>query len=186
MFDSSDAFTRQFTPTAGGYLYYPSARAGGKLVTPEECERLVRDWQHVAGRRGRWKTAGLVLGAVLLWTVASEALALPEWTGWLMIAGCVAFISASYFWASFAPRRLVRDRPDIAPPRPLSEAGREVRAMVNWRVIAFALLLSGAALFATLSSPERSAGWWAWLIGSGALFASYVWIAVRKVLDRQG
>ena len=60
MFDTMDAFTRQFTPVDGGYLYYPSKNDGGKLVTAEEFESLVADWQRVAGRSGRWKAVGLV------------------------------------------------------------------------------------------------------------------------------
>ena len=43
MFDSIGAFTRQFTPVDGGYLYFPSRKNGGKLVTAEEFETLVSD-----------------------------------------------------------------------------------------------------------------------------------------------
>jgi hypothetical protein len=51
--------------------------------------------------------------------------------------------------------------------------------------VIFALLFSGVALFSTLSSPNQTLGWWAWLVGSGTLFAAYVWIAFQKIMDRQ-
>ena len=35
MSDPVGAFTKAFTPVDGGYLYYTSAKAGGKLVTTE-------------------------------------------------------------------------------------------------------------------------------------------------------
>ena len=102
-----------------------------------------------------------------------------------MILACVLAISAWFVWASFAPRRLVSGRPDVTPPRPLPEAKREARALLDWRFVIFALLFSAVTLLGTVSSPEQTLGWWAWLIGSGALLASYIWIAFRKVMDRR-
>jgi hypothetical protein len=187
MFDATDVFTLQFTRTDGGYLYYPSPKAGGKLVTREEYERLLANWQRVAGPRGVWTAAALIVGVILLWTILDEASSLPGWTGRLIAGGCAAALVAWFLWAGFAPRRLVSGRPDVAPPRLRSELGREARAMVSWHIVALALLLSGAALFHTLRSPETTTlVWWAWLIGSGAMFCSYIWIAVQKVSDRQG
>ena len=185
MFDPIGVFTRQFTPVEGGYLYYPSRKAGGKLVTHDEYERLVTDWQRVAGRRGQWKVAGVAFGFILLWAIATQALALPDWTEWMMIAFCVSSISGWFLWTGSAPRRLVSGRPDITPPRPSSEARREARALLNWRFVIFALLFSGVALFGTLSSPDQTLSWWAWLFGSGTLFGAYVWIALQKVMDWQ-
>lgn len=185
MFDATGALTRQFTPIEGGYLYFPSRRSGGRLVTTVEYERLVADWERIAGPGGQWKLAGLVTGFVLVWTIISQALSLPEWTRWIMIAACVCWISARLLWASLAPRRLVGGRPDISPPRPRSQARREARAMLNWRFVIFALVLSGAILLGSLMSPGRTLGWWAWAMGSGAVFGAYLWIAFQKVMDRQ-
>ncbi|WP_311270034.1 hypothetical protein [Sphingobium sp. WCS2017Hpa-17] len=184
VFDSIGAFNNQFTPVDGGYLYYPSKNSGGKLVTPDEYEQLAAGWHKVAGRRGMWKVAGIVMLAIVFWTAISKPLSLPEWSDSIMVAASVAGISAWLLWASFAPRRLVRDRPAITPPRPVSEAKRQARALLNWRFITFALLLSGIAFFGSLNAPERDFKSWAWLIGSGAMFGLYIWIGIRKFRDR--
>ncbi len=186
MFDAIGAFTKQFKPVEGGYLYYPSKRAGGKLVTDEEFEALAANWQRVASRRGTWKTAGLVGLAILVWTLLSQALALPERTDWVIIAACVASVTGWLLWSSLAPRRLVSGRPDIAPPRSACQVRREVRAMLNWPFIIFALLLTGAMFFGALISLPGSIATWAWAIGSGTLFAVYLWAAFKKLTDPRG
>jgi hypothetical protein len=62
MFDLRAAFTKQFTPVDGGYVYYPPRGSGGKLVTLDEYESLCADWNKRVGPRGQWKVAGLPLG----------------------------------------------------------------------------------------------------------------------------
>ncbi|MEO6361022.1 MAG: hypothetical protein ABIO43_10675 [Sphingomicrobium sp.] len=183
MFDATGAFTKQFTPTAGGYLYYPSKKAGGKLVTVEEYEALAFNWQRVAGRRGTWRVAGLVALALLFWALVSSALAFPEWTDEIVIAACVAVLVSWIGWASYAPRRLVSGRPDIAPPRLITEVRREIRRMFNWPLIMFALFFTGAMFVAGLSSLPGTILNWAWAIGSGSLFATYLWTAFKKLTD---
>jgi len=185
LFDPVGVFAKQFTPVEGGYLYYPSKRGGGKLVTADEYEHLAEGWRKVAGRRGTWKIVGVVALAIFVWTVLSKSLSLPEWSDSIIIAACVTGISAWLLWASLAPRRLVRDRPAIAPPRPVSEVKRQSRALVNWRFISFALLFSGIAFLGTLNAPQRDLKSWCWLIGSGAMFGLYIWIAIQKYRDRQ-
>lgn len=184
MFDSLGAFTKQFTPVDGGYLYYPSKKDGGKLVTADEYQQLVEGWSKVAGRRGTWKVAGIVMLAILIWTLLSRSLSLPVWSDSIMIAASVIGVSGWLLWASFAPRRLVRERAAIAPPRPVSEAKRQARTLLNWRFIIFALFISGLAFLGSLNVPERDFISWAWLIGSGAMFGLYTWIAVQKFRDR--
>ena len=186
MFDAAGAFTRQFKPMDGGYVYYPSRKAGGKLVTVDEYETMVANWQRIAGTRGRWKTVGLVSLAILLWTLASEAFALPEWSNWIISVATVAGLSGWLLWASLAPRRLVSERTDFVPPRPAPAARREARAALNWPFVLIVLLVSGAAFVGTMSSSDRSLSWLALLIGSGAFFAAYLWIAFQKLWDRQG
>lgn len=184
MFDSIGAFTKQFTPIEGGYLYYPSKKGGGKLVTADEYERLTESWRKIAGPRGMWTIIGIVMLAIFVWTAISELLSLPDRSDPIIIAASVIGMSAWLLWASFAPRRLVRDRPAIAPPRPVSEARRQARALLSWRFIIFALLFSGVAFLGPFNSPDRGLGTWAWLIGSGAFFGLYIWIAIQKFRDR--
>lgn len=184
MFDSIGAFTKQFTPVEGGYLYYPSKKDGGKLVTADEYQQLAEGWGKVAGRRGMWKVVGIIMLAIFIWTIISKSLALPDWSDSIMVAVSVVGISGWLLWASFAPHRLVRDRPAITPPRPVSQAKRQARALLNWRFIIFALLFSGIAFLGSLNTPERDFKSWAWLIGSGAMFGLYIWIAIQKFRDR--
>lgn len=132
MFDSMGAFNKQFIPVDGGYLYYPSRKSGGKLVTVEEFEGLVAGWQRIAGRSGLWKPVGVVVLVILLWTLLSQALALPEWADSIIVVGSVAAVSGWMLWASFEPRRLVRDRSVVAPPRSVLQARRQARAALNW------------------------------------------------------
>lgn len=184
MFDVTTAFSRQFTPVDGGYVYYPFRTAGGKLVTAAEYERLVADWERVAGRRGRWKAVGLLSAAILLWVFVSQALALPEWADSIILMGSVGALSGWIYWASLAPRRLVRHRPDIAPPRLPSEARREARAALNWPFVLLVLFASGTIFVGHLTTPEASPRWWAWVIGSGLFFVGYFWLAIQKLNDR--
>lgn len=183
VFDSMDAFRKQFTPTDGGYLYYPSRKAGGKLVTAQEYEGLVEGWARFAGRSGRWKLAGGVMLAIVVWTGLSMVLALPDWLTSVFVFGCAIALSAVLLWASLAPRRLVRDRPAVTPPRDRSLARQQARAMLNWRFVGFALLISGAILLGSILSPKDTIASWAWLLGSGLMFAAYLWIAFRKIRD---
>jgi hypothetical protein len=184
VFDVSGAYSRQFTPVEDGYIYYPSRKGGGKLVTVEEYDNLVADWQRIAGSRGRWKTVGVAVFAILLWTLAGEVLALPEWWDWILTVACVAGLSGWLLWASLAPRRLVRDRPDIVPPRRALDVRREARATLTWPFVILMLFISGTVFIRTLSSLDRLPPWWAWLIGSGTFFGSYLWIALQKLRDR--
>jgi len=184
MFDSMGAFTKQFTPIDGGYLYYPSKNGGGKLVTPDEYADLVDGWRNVAGSKGIWKSVGAVILAIVVWTVIGSFVTLPAWSDTLLTAACVGGMSAWLLRASLAPRRLVQGRPDIVPPRSRAQSRRQARALLNWRFIAFALIFSGVAFLGSLSSAERDFKLWAWLIGSGAMFALYIWLAIQKIRDR--
>lgn len=185
MIDPIRVFTRQFTQVEGGYLYYPSRKAGGKLVTQSEYEGLVANWQNVAGRRGQWKTIAVIIAAIAIWSIASQSLALPDWTNWFASAFGAVYVALRLLPASLAPRRLVSGRPDTTPPRPLRSAKREARALIEWRIVVFVLLVSGCVLFATSKSPDHTLSWWAWLIGSGTMFSLYAWLAFQKFRDRQ-
>jgi hypothetical protein len=184
VFDSFGAFTKQFTPVEGGYLYYPSKKDGGKLVTVDEYRQLTEGWSKIAGRSGAWKVAGIVMVVILAWTIISRSFSLPDWMDSIMVALTVIGVSGWLLWASFAPRRLVRERTAITPPRLESETKRQARALLNWRFIIFALLFSGIAFLGSLNMPERDLTSWAWRIGSGAMFGLYTWLAMQKFRDR--
>lgn len=183
MFDVIDVFAKQFTPIDGGYLYYPSKKSGGKLVTAAEYDELVEGMRKAAGRPAIWKVVGVVLLVILTWALISEAQSLPDWADWIVVAAVAIGISAWTIWASLAPQRLVRDRPFITPPRTALQAGREVRSLLGWRFIIFALLFSGFTFFGSLYSTERNFVSWAVLFGTGAIFGGYIWISVRKFRD---
>lgn len=182
VFDLTEVFSRQFTPVDGGYLYYPSRKGGGKLVTADEFQQLLADWE----RRTRpGKVAGFAFLAILVWTILSQILSLPQWADDIMILGAVAAVSGWSFWAAYAPRRLVKARPVVASPRGLSEARREARSMLKWPFVLLILLVSGAIFIGTLSSPEPTLKWWAWAIGSGLMFLAYGWISFQKARDQR-
>ena len=183
-FDPIGAFERRFTPTKGGYLYYPSARSGGKLVTVVEFETLASDWKRVAGMAGQLKMTGILVAVLVVWAFISTAFSLPEWPNWIVIAGGAAAMIGRMFRVSLAPNRLVRDRPAISPPRPMSQVQQEARALVDWRLVGFFLLLSGIVFFGSLAKPQNTFWWWAWTIGSGLYFVSLLWIAARKFWER--
>lgn len=182
--DPVDVFSRQFTPVAGGYLYYPSKNAGGKLVTVDEYEHLSESWAKIAGPRGTRKTVGMIMLALLVWILATKAWPLPDWSHAVFTGLCVTALSARLIHASLAPRRLVKDRPAIAPPRSVAEVKRQARALLNWRSIIFGLLFSGTIFVASLSAPDRNIASWAWLVGSGTILAMSSWVAIQKIRDR--
>lgn len=184
MFDAIGAFEKQFTPFQEGYLVYPSRKSGGKFITADEYERLVTDWKRVAGGAGIWKIVGVVFAAILLWTALGKVISLPEWAQNAFVGVVVAAISVFLFWTSMAPRRFVRNRRAVAPPRSATEARREARDALNWQVVVFGLGLSGAVFFSTVSASERDLTTWAWLVGSGLMFGLYLWIALKKATDR--
>jgi hypothetical protein len=183
MFDAIGAFAKQFTPFEEGYLVYPSRRSGGKFVTADEYERLLTDWKRIAGRAGIWKTVGAVCALIVLWAALDEALSLPEWSHDAFIGLIVAAMSVWLFWAAWAPRRLVKDRSPVVPPRSLAEAQRHARAALNWPVVIFGLIASGGVFAGCVSATEHSLTSLVWLAGSSLLFVLYLWIALKKAID---
>lgn len=184
MFDSVGTFTKQFIPFEGGYLYYPSKKVGGKLVTADEYSKLVANWQKIAGPKGILKISGVYIPAIVIWVLISRIANLPAWSGSIFSAVCVAGLSIWFLWAGFATSRLVKERPAIVPPRPISESKAQARALLNWRLVVFILLFTGIAVVSSLRAPERDFKTWAWLVGNGVLFIAYIWIAIQKFRDR--
>lgn len=185
MFDAIGAFNKQFTPTEGGYLYYPSRKSGGKLVTAEEFEKLAADWERTAGRSGQWKIAGIVIVLIIVFTLVAEFVDLPDWVDTICTLGIVVGVSGRFLWAGFAPWRLVKDRAAVTQPRSMSQTRRAVRDLLNWPFIIFATLFSGTIFVSNLSVAERTVVSWLWLVGSGLILGVYLWVACQKLRDRR-
>ncbi|MBB5713221.1 hypothetical protein [Sphingomonas aerophila] len=183
MFNTTKAFKRQFIRTEGGYLIFPSRKLGAKLVTEAEYDQLLAEWESVAGRAGRWKTVGAVCAIVALWTLVSDWLSFSESADSLLTAAVVVTILARLLWSSTAPRRLVKGRPSVAPPRLPAQARREARAALSWPIVITILLISGLVFLGSIITLDRSASAWAWLIGSGALLGLYLWVGLKKLSD---
>jgi purine-cytosine permease-like protein len=66
----------------------------------------------------------------------------------------------------------------------MGQARKEARSALNWRFIIFNLLFSGTVFFGQIFSKDRNISTWAWIIGSGVMLASYIWIGIRKLGDR--
>lgn len=160
MFDAIGAFEKQFTRVEGGYLFYPSRKVGGKLVSDEEYEHLIAVWKRVAGRSGRWKTTGAIAAAIVLWMFLTHVFSLPEWGVFFVIPVMVFTLVGRLLWAITKPHRLLKDRLSVMRPKTAEESRRDVRAALTWPFVVFALILSGAAFFGVVSDAERSPGSW--------------------------
>lgn len=184
MSDTKRLFSSQFVPHEDGYLFYPGRKAGGKFVSNAEFQTLVAQWQSFAGVAGTLKTVLAVILIIALGLVATDLFDVGEWADYLAVCGAVAFVIARVMWASFAPWRLVAGRPDAVPPRQPALMKRQARAMVPWRMIIPVLIVStGSFAFGVFVTPKTSADW-IWLVGSGAIAATYGWIAIQKYRDR--
>lgn len=183
MFDATEAFAKQFVPQDGGYLFYPGRLAGGKLVSEPEYQDLLARWQSVAGRKGTWKTIVAVMAIIVLGTVAKALLNVGDWAENASIGAAVAFVVIRITWASLAPRRLVRGRPDAAPPRSLTESKRLARSMLPWRMVIPVFLVSVAIFINGLVATPQTFVDWLWVVGSGAMGTAYGWIAIKKFGD---
>src|SRR5687767_6871229 len=107
MFDPVKPFSDMFEPHGDGYVYFPSPKSGGKLISAAERDQLVADY--------RWWWAGfvgralwIVLGAVLAAVLIIEAFGLPEATQTLVMLIVAAAVIGGITWSFNAPRRLIR------------------------------------------------------------------------------
>ncbi|WP_155799918.1 hypothetical protein [Porphyrobacter sp. AAP82] len=184
MTDTKTLFSNQFVSHQDGYLFYPGRKAGGRFVSNAEFQALVAQWQSVAGFAGTLKTVLTVILIIALGMVVTDLFDVGEWAEYLAVCGAVAFVIARVMWASFAPWRRVAGRPDAVPPRPPALLKRQARAMLRWRMIIPVLIVSTSAFaFGIYVTPKTSEDW-LWLVGSGAMAATYGWIAIQKYRDR--
>ncbi len=184
MIDPVKSFKRLFYPIEDGYLYYPSNKGGGKLITPEEYDRLVRDWTYLSHGRGFWILMGVLFTSILVWSAIEVTVGLPEWAGTVIAIVLGVVIGIYLLWASLAPRRLVRGRPDHAPPRSRDANRRIAREAMPWRFVIFGLLFTSVLFGLSLTQAPEGLAQWAWTVGTGAFFLLYLWIAFKKWGDR--
>ena len=157
MFNTVGVLERSFTPTEGGFLYYPSRWSHGYLVTTTEYEALINDWRRVAGWKGILIGVGILLLAATLGVVAIDLLGGGESVK-RALTYCLAAVLVIYvIWKSTAASRLVRGRDPAAPPRSSKEAEFEMgrtlgRPLAIWMAFASLCFLGWAMLFA-LSDP---------------------------------
>ena len=178
--DSAKLFARQFGPVEGGYLFYPRAKGPAKLVSPEEYDALLTDYRRWMGRGWR---PGLLFVALFGAVVMNEIVSL--WLGFSEEASLGVFsllgllFAAKVVWLQLAPRRLVRGRPDAAPPRTKAQRARATRAMVPWLMlvwpglIATVAALMGVLALAASQSPRM-----------GTILWTLFWIAALVSLGR--
>lgn len=185
MFGSMRPFTNQFAPFEDGYVYYPSRKGGGKFVSTAEYDRLLADWRRVAGVRPFLIAVGLMVFVMNLGIFAQVFLDLPFWINWVALAAIIAALFAWLMPPSLAPRRLVKSRPVVAPPRPPGQPQRQARALLPWPIVILVLVWSGSVFLNHIVSADRSPAWWAWTLGSGVLFGAYSWLGIQKLLDRR-
>ena len=176
------SFADQFTPVEGGYLYYASRKSGGRRVTSDEFQHLVLQWRR---RVGPWRLALPCLIAIIGWTVLSDQFALPAWSSSAFNALIVVAMAAWLVWAAYAPRRLVKERPEVAPPRPRKEGRRKARASLDWKLVLLVVVVSGGFFAKGLLAARATFSSVALTAGSGLLFFGYLWIAVLKVSDQR-
>lgn len=184
MFVSEDYFARQFEPFGEDYLYFPTKRSGGRLVTAAEHQQLVDSWRATAGSGGIWKLTGIGVAVLFVWVFTEDYFHPPEWTNDALIWFLVAAISARFAWAAGAPRRLVRGRTEVAPPRTLAESRRVINSMIPWQLIALVVVAAGNVFFDTLWEQDKSVQDWLVTLISGGFFAVYSWIGIQKYRER--
>ena len=177
-------FEKLFTAVDGGYIYYPSTKSGGKFVTSGEYHHLVARWSKIASAYSLLKTVGIILLVLFLWTSLIEFARIPSWTIYVFAIMIAIGLSNWLRWECQAPRRLVKNRPEVAPPRTPAEI-KDLRqaglAAYSWWLVAFILIYSGGAFVACMKSADGSLHSWLWIAGSATLFAVYVWLAIRKL-----
>ena len=89
-------------------------------------------------------------------------------------------------WVSYAPYRLVGNRPAATPEVSGAEAAKLARSMYPLWAVVLMGLASGAMFVALLFNFDRLMDWWLWTIGTGATFAMSLWVGYGKLRDRRG
>lgn len=177
-------FDKQFTPTDGGYLYYPSPWRSAKLVTVEEYKQLTDAWKRATGLQAMSFIIGVGIFGVVLVAFLFGGAAHPTWTTMIFPLVWVVGMSVWFLRPSLAPRQLVKERPYVSEPRPRSEVWRQNRAMQSWPALGLFLVISAKGLFDALQGKEVlipasvATAWWAFML------AAFTLVSFLKFRDR--
>lgn len=184
--DPSAQFRRRFQRCDQGFLYYPKRKGGGKIITQAEHDVIVGNFRRWFGARFRpGLSLAAMFGLIVVITLVSLAFPLSERAFDVAIWIVAATFLLGYYWLYSAPQRLVKDRPEVTPPRTREELGRAGRAMMTWPMVVFAIGLCSLAVFVGVSArPNIATVIWTvfWVI----VLAVHVRNAVRKFQDRRG
>ena len=162
-FDPAKGYGRLFEPHGEDFVFYPSNRGGGKVVTKAEYDVLV------AGYRRKWGTRfrpGYMLFAILAVAMSAAAAAAllgcdteAAGTAIGVILSVIMLLGILRDWQ--APRLLVRGRPDVMPPRSRDQRKDAVARMLSWPMIAISGAIGSLLLWASIMAPDvRNPGWW--------------------------
>ena len=177
-------FEKLFKDVDGGYVYYPSTKSGGKFITSGEYYYLVARWSKIVSPYSFLKIVGIVFLLLFFGTALIEFARIPSWTFYVFAVVIAIGLSNWLRGECLAPRRLVKNRPEVVPPRTQVEI-KELRqaslATHSWWLVAFTLIYSSGALVVCVRSADGSLHSWLWFGGSATIFISYVWLAVRKL-----
>ncbi len=168
-------FDKQFAPTDGGYLYYPSPWRGAKLVTIDEYKQFTEAWKRATSVQAMCLIVGAGILGVVLMGFLLEHTAHPTWTTMIFPLVWVVGMSVWFLRPSLAPRQVVQGRPYVSEPRPRSEVWRQNRAMHSWPALGFFFVISAKGLFDALQGKEVlfpawfATAWWSFMLAAFTL-----------------
>lgn len=150
MFNTVATYERLFTPTEGGYLFYPWVWSGGYLITNEEYDRLVADWRLANSwslriKLGLAMVAAMVAGVIIIFVTGAP----PEISS-NVLAGVIALgLTGHLLWRLSAVYRLIIGRKPVVGRRSRDASRAQVASMMSWPMllwITFGISLGSAFL----------------------------------------
>lgn len=182
--DKSEIFSRLFVPYEDGYIVYPGKSKGGKFVTAAERDALVKNYQRWWGKRFSLGLGVWAFIAVLLPAIAAAALLNVPDGDFSFVILAAAIVLGYFVIRSFrAPYRLVKDRPDIVPPRTKEENRRVARSYLTWPRLAGQILIVAILLFSLVTNYANAWHWLLWTAGATLFLMLLLYVAIRKYLD---
>ena len=187
MADMVDGFARDFQRIEGGYVYYPSAKSGGKFLSQSEYLAAFAGWRRATSRIGLWGGGGVTLALMAILGVSTAHHGIPRPVGAAVMLAVPGLFLSWLIWKPVAFRsalaRLVRERPDAVPARPAGELYRERRKALNWPFVIIMSLFSDAKCLDVARSGVHSPGQAIWVGALGSICVGYLGLALFKLRD---